>query len=88
MTRIELLVTKLLVIGSGIALVTISASQSVSAQVPCPPGYYFSYGYGCVPAAQQSASEQNDLSAYRGWENVQFGIIDLWRVRLPGDTIH
>jgi hypothetical protein len=51
MTRIELLVTKFLVIGSGIALVTISASQPVSAQVPCPPGYYFSYGYGCVPAA-------------------------------------
>jgi hypothetical protein len=52
MTRHEVLVTKvLLVAGSVVALTAIFASQSASAQVGCPPGYYYSYGYGCVPAA-------------------------------------
>jgi hypothetical protein len=52
MTRHKLLVAKaLLVAGSVVGLTAIFASQPASAQVGCPPGYYYSYGYGCVPAA-------------------------------------
>jgi hypothetical protein len=40
-----------LVAGSGVALAIISPTMPVSAQVICPPGYYYSVGYGCVPDA-------------------------------------
>src|SRR6202522_221851 len=52
MKRQKLSVAKiLLAAGSGIALTAMFASQPASAQVGCPPGYYYSYGSGCVPAA-------------------------------------
>ena len=52
MTRPKFLTTKaMILVAAGITLAAVSASQPVSAQVPCPPGYYYSYGYGCVPVA-------------------------------------
>lgn len=52
MTRHKSFAAKvLLVAGSAIVLPAIFASQPASAQVGCPLGYYYSYGYGCVPAA-------------------------------------
>jgi hypothetical protein len=40
------------VIGAVVGLAIISAAEPASAQfVSCPPGYYYAYGPGCVPAA-------------------------------------
>jgi hypothetical protein len=38
------------IIGGVIALWAL-ATMPAAAQVQCPPGYYYSYGYGCVPAS-------------------------------------
>jgi hypothetical protein len=38
------------IIGGAIALSAL-ATMPAAAQVQCPPGYYYSYGYGCVPAS-------------------------------------
>jgi hypothetical protein len=41
----------LLVIGAGVAASILGAAPPAAAQVACPYGYYYAYGYGCVPAA-------------------------------------
>jgi len=41
----------LLVIGAGVAACSLGAAPPAAAQVACPYGYYYAYGYGCVPAA-------------------------------------
>ena len=60
MTRSSLRRTKfLLAVGSGIALVVISMMPAVS-QDACPLGYYYSYGYGCIPASSGYNSMYGD----------------------------
>ncbi len=44
--------TRILLFGSAIALSGIAASPAAAqygSNVQCPPGYYFSSGYGCIP---------------------------------------
>jgi hypothetical protein len=49
MTRLNSLATKFLMAGTGLVLAITGAVAPASAQVRCPDGYYYSYGYGCVP---------------------------------------
>jgi hypothetical protein len=35
----------------------------------------------------ERAIERKDASAQQGWSNVQFGLMDMWRMPLPGETI-
>jgi hypothetical protein len=50
MTRLKSLAIKLLMAGSGLAVAIATSAVPASAQgVRCPEGYYYSYGYGCVP---------------------------------------
>jgi hypothetical protein len=44
------LATGLIIVGGGIML-SLSAALPAAAFVNCPPGFYYSYGYGCVPVA-------------------------------------
>lgn len=60
MTR---LTTRLLLLGGGIALSLVTALPA-AAQVICPPGYYYSYGYGCVPASDAYDDMYGDGYAY------------------------
>jgi len=47
MTRLS---TRLAMIGGGI-LLSLSVALPASAYVNCPVGFYYSYGYGCVPVS-------------------------------------
>jgi hypothetical protein len=47
MTRVS---TKPLFVGAALTLMLASALPA-AAQVVCPPGFYYSYGYGCIPAS-------------------------------------
>jgi hypothetical protein len=47
MTR---LATRLAIIGGGIVL-SLSVAFPAAAFVNCPVGFYYSYGYGCVPVS-------------------------------------
>jgi hypothetical protein len=49
MTRLNPLATKFLMAGAAFALAIAGSTAPASAQVRCPDGYYYSYGYGCVP---------------------------------------
>jgi len=47
MTRI---MTRLAIIGGGI-LLSLTVALPAAAYVNCPVGFYYSYGYGCVPVS-------------------------------------
>ena len=47
MTRI---MTRLAIIGGGI-LLSLSVALPAAAYANCPVGFYYSYGYGCVPVS-------------------------------------
>ena len=47
MTRFAI---KSFIVGGTIALSAFAALPAL-AQVQCPPGYYYRYGYGCIPAS-------------------------------------
>ncbi len=42
--------------GRGLMLAILCVALPASAQVACPPGYGYSYGYGCVPVAPAYAA--------------------------------
>ena len=44
------LTTRLAIIGGGIVL-SLSVALPAAAYVNCPVGFYYSYGYGCVPVS-------------------------------------
>ena len=44
------LATRLAIIGGGIVL-SLSVALPAAAYVNCPAGFYYSYGYGCVPVS-------------------------------------
>jgi len=47
MTRLS---TRMAMIGGGI-LLSLTVALPASAYVNCPVGFYYSYGYGCIPVA-------------------------------------
>lgn len=59
--------------------------------------YVWAYGivaiYGdaaslAIQGNLEKAIQRKDAAAQRGWSNVQFGLMDMWRTRFPGETIH
>jgi hypothetical protein len=54
---------KLLILGGVIAL-SAMATMPASAQVQCPPGYNYQYGYGCIPASSAYGDMYGDDYGY------------------------
>jgi hypothetical protein len=54
---------KPLILGGAIAVCAI-ATTPASAQVQCPPGYNYQYGYGCVPASSAYSDMYGDDYGY------------------------
>jgi hypothetical protein len=54
---------KLLILGGAIAL-SVMATMPASAQVQCPPGYNYQYGYGCIPASSAYGDMYGDDYGY------------------------
>jgi hypothetical protein len=56
MTRISI---KTFFLGCAIALSALAVAPA-SAQVRCPPDYYYRYGYGCIPASNAYSDMYGD----------------------------
>jgi len=54
---------KALILGGAIALSAMAAIPA-SAQVQCPPGYNYQYGYGCIPASSAYGDMYGDDYGY------------------------
>ena len=54
---------KPLILGSAVAF-SAMATMPASAQVQCPPGFYYQYGYGCVPASSAYSDMYGDDYGY------------------------
>jgi hypothetical protein len=54
---------KILIFGGAIALSALG-TMPASAQVQCPPGYYYQYGYGCIPASSAYSDMYGDDYGY------------------------
>src|ERR1700679_3311072 len=55
--------TRKFIIGGAIALSAL-VTMPASAQVQCPPGYYYQYGYGCIPASSAYSDMYGDDYGY------------------------
>ncbi len=55
--------TKNLIFGGAIGLAALTAAPA-SAQPACPAGYYYQYGYGCVPAGEAYGDMYGDDYRY------------------------
>jgi len=48
----------------GAIVLSAMATMPASAQVQCPPGYYYHYGYGCIPASSAYSDMYGDDYGY------------------------